>query len=193
MRTPLWIIHLQHWLTLTPAEFSFLAVMLGLLLLGMAGRLWIASQSPVDEDAYEELDAQFAELVAGLRADQERYPVPDHPSLDSSTASGTPASAGAGPPPPRYGGRSAGRVDINAASEAQLIGLPGIGPALARRIIQYRERIGTFGSVDQLREVSGIGDRKLAGLVDLVVASPAGGPADSSRARETQTPGARSP
>jgi competence protein ComEA len=46
--------------------------------------------------------------------------------------------------------------------------LPGVGPVLARHILDYRTQHGGFTSVDQLREVTGIGDRRFADLRDLV-------------------------
>jgi competence protein ComEA len=52
-------------------------------------------------------------------------------------------------------------VHLNSATEADLIQLPGIGPALAKRIIEYRRQIGGFKSVEQLLEVRGIGEKKL--------------------------------
>jgi comEA protein len=49
------------------------------------------------------------------------------------------------------------RVRINSASPAELSVLPGIGPALAHRIAEHRERHGRFATVDDLQSVSGIG------------------------------------
>ncbi|MFD5654458.1 ComEA family DNA-binding protein, partial [Streptomyces sp. NPDC127039] len=46
--------------------------------------------------------------------------------------------------------------------------LPGVGPVLARHIIDYRTQHGGFRSVDELREVNGIGERRFADLRDLV-------------------------
>ena len=51
-------------------------------------------------------------------------------------------------------------VDLNSAGVEQLDGLPGIGPVLAQRIVDWRTEHGRFGSVDQLREVPGIGESK---------------------------------
>ncbi|MCS7192161.1 MAG: ComEA family DNA-binding protein [Armatimonadetes bacterium] len=52
-------------------------------------------------------------------------------------------------------------VNLNSATETELVELPGIGPALAKRIIEHRQKIGGFKSVEQLLEVRGIGEKKL--------------------------------
>lgn len=59
-----------------------------------------------------------------------------------------------------------GAVNINTACSEVLQELPGIGPVLAERIIEYRERQGAFVSVEQLVDVSGIGPVTLEGLRD---------------------------
>ena len=60
-------------------------------------------------------------------------------------------------------------LDLNAASASDLDGLPGIGPVLAQRIVDWRTEHGRFASVDQLREVTGIGEAKYQDLVEKVV------------------------
>jgi competence protein ComEA len=63
-------------------------------------------------------------------------------------------------------------LDLNQAGPADLELLPGIGPSLARRIVEDRERSGAFGSTQDLRRVRGIGDRTLARLRALLSVSP---------------------
>ena len=62
-------------------------------------------------------------------------------------------------------------VDINTASAAELETLPGIGPSTAQKIIADREKNGPFSSKEDLKRVSGIGDKKYAALADAITAS----------------------
>ena len=64
-----------------------------------------------------------------------------------------------------------GPLDLNTATAGQLDTLPGIGPALAARIIAWREAHGPFQMVDDLTEVSGIGLKILEGLRGSVTVS----------------------
>lgn len=77
---------------------------------------------------------------------------------------GAGASAGGGTGAGGGGSASQGVVDLNAADQATLETLPGIGPALAQRILAWREEHGRFGSVQDLLQVSGIGDARFAEL-----------------------------
>ena len=63
---------------------------------------------------------------------------------------------------------SDGRIDLNTADQAALETLPRIGPALARRIIDWRDENGRFSSVDDLLAVPGIGEKLLDGIRDAV-------------------------
>jgi competence protein ComEA len=79
-------------------------------------------------------------------------------------AAPAPASSGAA-----QGAAGSAPVSLSSATAEQLETLPRIGPALATRIIAYREAHGGFSSIDDLGEVGGIGPKTLAGLRDLVV------------------------
>lgn len=66
------------------------------------------------------------------------------------------------------GGATPSKVNINAASAAELEALPGVGEVIAQRIVDYRTANGPFGSVDDLLDVSGIGEVTLENIRDLV-------------------------
>lgn len=63
---------------------------------------------------------------------------------------------------------SPGLVNLNRASREELMGLPGIGPVTADKILRHRERTGAFQAVEDLLLVDGIGETRLAELRDLV-------------------------
>nr|GLJ83911.1 hypothetical protein GCM10017588_26390 [Microbispora rosea subsp. aerata] len=86
---------------------------------------------------------------------------------------GSPATAGAGAAGGSISGAApgmpeGGAVNLNTATVEQLDALPGVGGVIAQRIIEYRDAHGGFQSVDQLKDVPGIGDRKFADIRDKV-------------------------
>ncbi|WP_369688989.1 helix-hairpin-helix domain-containing protein [Streptomyces sp. Wb2n-11] len=83
--------------------------------------------------------------------------VPAPAGAAGPTAGGAPAS-----------GQAAAPIGLGSATAEQLETLPGVGPVLAQHIIDYRTEHGGFRSVDELREVKGIGDRRFADLRPLV-------------------------
>ncbi|MFJ9695383.1 helix-hairpin-helix domain-containing protein [Kitasatospora sp. NPDC101183] len=88
---------------------------------------------------------------------------------EPATAAGPAAGAVSGAGPPGVVGASRPPVSLNRATLEQLDALPGVGPTLAQRILAYRVSHGSFRSVDQLRQVSGIGARTYAELRPLLV------------------------
>ncbi|MCS7285595.1 MAG: helix-hairpin-helix domain-containing protein [Anaerolineae bacterium] len=75
----------------------------------------------------------------------------------------TPAAAPVAPSP-----SSPSLININTASQAELESLPGIGPTLARRIIEFRETHGPFKSIEDLKKVPGIGEAIFSRIKDLI-------------------------
>jgi comEA protein len=59
-------------------------------------------------------------------------------------------------------------ININSATAEELLELPGIGPAYSKRIIDWRNKNGRFSSVDQLLEIKGIGEKRLASIKPLI-------------------------
>ena len=79
----------------------------------------------------------------------------------NGTAGGSSGGAGAG----GSGSGGPGRpVDLNTASQAELEELPGVGPVLSQRILDWRAQHGRFTTVDELGEVSGVGEKTFAQL-----------------------------
>jgi len=104
---------------------------------------------------------------AGLRRQAAMNPI----AVVQDAATGWAPDSVAVPPP----------VDINQATPRQLDGLPGIGPVLASRIVEYRQRKGGFHNVSELRAVSGIGEKRYSALKDLVTVDSPGAATDSGR------------
>jgi competence protein ComEA len=97
------------------------------------------------------------QILVGVDATPAPAGPPGSPS-GATAANGTAgATTPAGPP-----------LDLNTATATQLDQLPGVGPVLAQRIVDYRTQHGAFRSVDELRQVSGIGPAKFGDLKSLV-------------------------
>jgi len=105
----------------------------------------------------ESADLQAVNLARPL-SDGEQIVVPE---IGAQPTQGAAGAAGAGPD-------SDGVVNLNTADPAALETLPRIGPALAQRIIDWRDENGGFRSVDDLLAVPGIGEKLLAGVREKV-------------------------
>jgi competence protein ComEA len=80
------------------------------------------------------------------------------------------------------------KVDLNAADQTRLESLPGIGPATAQRIIEYRTENGRFGTIEELMNVWGIGEKKYERLKDLITVTPQKPKEDESKKEKPKTP-----
>jgi len=99
-------------------------------------------------------------LVDGEQLDVGAATAPSAAGPDEGSSSGPAGSNGSGP--------IGALVNLNAATVEQLDGLPGVGPVLAQRIVDYRSQNGRFTAVTDLRQVSGIGDKKYSDLAPRV-------------------------
>jgi competence protein ComEA len=91
-------------------------------------------------------------------------PLSDGQEVRVATLAPTPAPG----TPPATAEDASGKINLNTATRGELESLPGIGPVLAQRIIDYREEHGPFQSVDELLNVDGIGPALLEKIRDLV-------------------------
>ncbi|HET8796002.1 MAG TPA: helix-hairpin-helix domain-containing protein [Arthrobacter sp.] len=112
-------------------------------------------------------------LAAQIQDGQQLY-VPTRAEASAGPAPAPPGSGAAAGAVPGTAGSAAGteeeapKVNINTAGAEQLATLPGVGPVLSGRIVDWREKHGSFASVDELDAVSGIGVKMLATLRELV-------------------------
>lgn len=118
-------------------------------------------------------DAELAAVnLARPVTDGEQVYVPRVGEVEPGTAAGLAAGGPAGADPGQAGGQDAGGagdvVDLNTADQARLETLPGVGPAIAQRILEWRAQHGPFHTVDELLEVSGIGPTILERLRERV-------------------------
>lgn len=106
----------------------------------------------------------FASFVAGFAAGRNlnRTPVRIYQAASTAAeASAEPTAASTAPTGPVI-------VNINTATASELDALPGIGPVLAQRIIEYRQANGDFRAPEELTKVKGIGQARLEEIWDLI-------------------------
>lgn len=108
-----------------------------------------------------EAELKSVNMAARLQDSQQvQVPLPgEAPAI--STAPDQVASATGGSNP-------AGKININTATTAELDSLEGIGPALAQRVADYRQAHGAFQKIEDLKNVSGIGDKKFQAIKERI-------------------------
>lgn len=96
-------------------------------------------------------------------------PTVEEAATSAAGPAGTPGDVGGPTPGPPSAWLPDGTLDLNRASGTDLEELPGVGPVIAGRIVEFRDANGGFAAVGQLREVSGIGEATFQKLAPLVV------------------------
>ncbi|HEX5070622.1 MAG TPA: helix-hairpin-helix domain-containing protein [Vicinamibacterales bacterium] len=76
------------------------------------------------------------------------------------------------PPAPKPAAQTQSPLNLNTATKAELEKLPGVGPATAQRILDYRQKIGGFKKTEELMNVQGIGEKSFLKLRTLVTVAP---------------------
>ena len=108
------------------------------------------------------IDADLSTINLAERLQDEQYVRVPSKGEETSVITSAPGGGIASP------NKANGLININTAGAEELDKLPGIGPAMAARIIAYREEHGRFTSIEQLKDVKGIGDSKYEDLKELV-------------------------
>lgn len=141
-------------------QLRLLLVVATIFLAGLGVREWRAG-SP---DLALRLERFDREAAAPLLSDSQSLT----PTTPPAAAEPKEAPPRLSPRPPAAPPSDPRPLDLNRATVAELARLPGVGPGLAQRIFDERERRGRFDSPDALRQVVGVGPKKLAALRDLV-------------------------
>ena len=141
----------------TQSERQALLFLASVVLLGAGWRTVRASGLPEPSAAEREALARQLRVVDSIRARS-------HRKSGQASSIAAPASV----------------VDVDRATEAELEALPRIGPALARRIVAYRDSAGPFGSLEALQQVKGVGPAMTKELAPRVTFSTSRRPTDAA-------------
>lgn len=146
-----------------------------LLLLMVSGVLTFTEQEAnYSEEKYEELEEVFKEKSQQLKAEEEVILARYEPTREVPVAMSVRTSERQIVDVPDTMKQSEDEeeifavININTATNSMLQELPGVGPAYAKRIISWREENGEFTSKDQLLEIKGIGEKRLARIKPLI-------------------------
>jgi competence protein ComEA len=148
--------------------FYSLIIKLGMFAVTLGVVFWIGWTLPASIDRSNDSGTQsFEESKADNAFDgrdaREVSPAPVSFTSDQPSTAATPKRSHKNP------------LDLNQATEQDFDGLPGIGARLAERIIAYRQSVGTFRSLDELRQVKGIGSKKFERIRPLITVMPDSG------------------
>jgi competence protein ComEA len=142
-----------------------LFIKLGMFAATMGVVFWIGWTLPTAFDRARDLAANSSEEAQAEMASSGERDTTVSPS-PAAVLSDHPSTAAA----PKRSHK--GILDLNRATEQDFDALPGIGPRLAERIMEYRQSVGAFHSVNELRVVKGIGKKKFERIRSLVTVMP---------------------
>ncbi len=114
---------------------------------------------PFDDGVYAETDSLFLDAIARLHDSANAAP-----ALNNDLRDTIEALAESGTTSLEALIASGGKINLNTATQQELESLPRIGPATAKRILEYRTRYGPFRRIDDLMNVKGIGEKTLERL-----------------------------
>lgn len=158
-------------LKITKAERISVTVLVSLLLVATLLRNLIPVSSPYDDRHYAALEAEFkkrteiiqqkeAAILARYRPEIKDVAITDGDTLPADSIKVAAVKTMDQP--------LSGRININTADAKLLESLPGIGPAYASRIIEYRTKNGAFSSYEELLKIKGIGKKRLEKLLPFI-------------------------
>lgn len=156
-------------LKITPAERKTLSGLMILLVLLGGANLALSPSVPFEQSDYRELEKQFNQRTAELKAEEEElmeryFPPPEKQeiSVRADTTEDDTASSESEDKVHQEAGKR--QININTATTDKLERLPGIGPTYARRIVAYRKENGSFERFEELKKIDGIAEKRLENL-----------------------------
>jgi competence protein ComEA len=126
---------------------------------------WIGWSATTSIEDQQKARPPVLAVTGGDRVPEEPVAQAEEPVGVSPSTDSAPAVSATGPQP-------SGKVDLNLATAKEFESLPGIGPALAERIVAYRASKGRFRMIGDLRMVKGIGRKKFERVRALVIVTP---------------------
>lgn len=167
-------------LKIAPGERKAISGLLVLLVVLGGLNLALSPSVPFEDGDYLELEQQFAERTAMLKAEEEKlmeqyYPTPEKQTAEvrMDTVSGDSTSNEEVDDTEEKVEETNDnginkRINVNKANREALESLPGIGPTYAKRIITYRSEYGEFESLEELKNIKGIAQKRLDKLMPFI-------------------------